>query len=64
MTDKELKLSILKQAVEGRASTPALLWVLKTVARLYCPKAYGFEGLDTYIDCGECIVCLAKEVTK
>lgn len=30
-----------------------------------CPKAYGFEGKDTYPDCGKCIVCeLLSLITK
>lgn len=23
----------------------------------YCPEAYGFEGPETFSDCGECIYC-------
>jgi hypothetical protein len=33
---------------------------LQEVAELPCPKAYGFEGLDTFTDCGICIVCRAR----
>lgn len=25
-----------------------------------CPKSAGFEGVDTYPECGECPVCLSK----
>lgn len=35
--------------------------VYSQIADLYCPNANGFEGPDTFPDCGECIVCKAKE---
>lgn len=34
--------------------------LLKEVAALYCPQAYGFEGLETFPDCGKCVVCRAR----
>ena len=27
-----------------------------------CPYSYGFEGRDTYPECGECIVCISKKI--
>jgi len=36
----------------------------KEVARLHCPKSYGFEGAETYPDCGSCVVCQCKEAVK
>lgn len=39
--------------------------ILAEVAQLHCPrKAYDWEGLSTAIDCGECMVCLAKKGEK
>lgn len=32
----------------------------KELAALPCPNAYGFEGAETYLDCGRCAVCVAK----
>jgi len=32
------------------------------VAGLRCPNAYGFEGADTFPDCGHCVVCQAKAI--
>ena len=29
-----------------------------------CPDGNGFEGIDTYPDCGVCPICIAKELTK
>lgn len=34
--------------------------LLKELADMPCPEASGFEGPDTYPDCGKCVVCLAK----
>lgn len=33
------------------------------VAELRCPKASGFEGPETFPDCGKCIVCECKKLT-
>ena len=27
----------------------------------YCPEAAGFEGVETFPDCGECLICKCKE---
>lgn len=54
-----MKLSELETAL---AAGPSVLSdVLAEVAELNCPKASGFEGPDTFSDCGKCIVCLAKQ---
>lgn len=36
----------------------------KETAQLSCPKAYGFEGPETFSDCGKCVVCRAKAFLK
>ncbi len=41
------------------------LWLEKRdfmleVSKLSCTEADGFEGLDTFPDCGKCVVCLSK----
>lgn len=40
----------------------ALRNVLADVAELHCPEASGFEGPETFSDCGKCIVCLARTI--
>lgn len=35
---------------------------LKELAGQYCPEANGFEGPDTYPDCGHCPICTAKKL--
>ena len=38
--------------------------LLKEMAELSCPGAAGFDGPETFLDCGECVVCRArKEIT-
>ena len=32
----------------------------KKVSELHCPNADGFEGPETFFDCGECIVCKSR----
>ena len=34
--------------------------IRKELVKLYCPEAMGFEGPETFPDCGKCIVCKAK----
>lgn len=38
---------------------PGASWFAE-VAELNCPEGYGFEGPQTFSDCGECEVCRAK----
>ena len=53
----------LKEAVEsGHKASSVLRDVLEEVAELYCPEASGFEGPDTFSDCGKCVVCQAKKL--
>lgn len=35
--------------------------LLEQVAELTCPNAAGFEGPETFPDCGTCIVCRARK---
>lgn len=37
---------------------------LQEIGELYCPSASGFDGPETFPDCGECVVCKAREVLK
>lgn len=37
---------------------------IKRVSKMYCVNAGGFEGPETYPDCGVCIVCKTKDITK
>lgn len=38
--------------------------IIKKIAKLDCPEAYGFEGSATFSDCGKCIICLAKKYER
>lgn len=35
---------------------------LDEIASLTCPKSYGFEGPETFPDCGECVVCRMRKL--
>ena len=35
--------------------------IVEKVADLYCPESAGFEGANTFLACGECVVCLCKK---
>ena len=56
----------LREALEtGHKSSSVLRDVLQElVDDHYCPEASGFEGPETYPDCGECVFCLAKRLLK
>lgn len=41
-----------------------LNWLFGQVAELNCPAAAGFEGPDTFPDCGDCVVCRARKATS
>lgn len=34
---------------------------IEELGNLHCPEACGFEGYETYPDCGTCLICLCKE---
>jgi hypothetical protein len=36
--------------------------VIREASELNCPAASGFEGPNTFGECGTCLVCLAHEV--
>ena len=38
--------------------------VVNQVAELNCPKADGWEGAETFPDCGKCIVCESRAIIK
>ncbi len=55
-----------------KANRTAKIWINKTfdhfekelkevLEATNCPNTYGFEGLDTFPDCGECAYCKAKK---
>jgi hypothetical protein len=52
-------LSILDKTIKSKLEA-----VEEEIAELNCPEAYGFEGLETFPDCGKCIVCRSKLLTK
>lgn len=63
--DSELKKEALQEALEsGHHASEILGIVLNEVSELHCPESSGFEGPETYLTCGKCIVCLAREVTS
>lgn len=45
----------------ARRAAEELAGLTRSLAELPCPKAYGFEGRDTFPDCGECPTCLARK---
>ena len=54
----------IKEAVNsGHKSSSILTDVLRVLAKdHHCPSADGFEGPETYTDCGVCTYCIAKEM--
>jgi hypothetical protein len=56
----------LKEAVlSGHKASSLLAEVLMVLSEdHYCPEAIGFEGVETYQDCTECIVCIAKQLKQ
>ena len=44
---------------EGLLSYPE---IVDKVSELDCPNAKGFEGAETYPDCGKCVVCYCKNL--
>lgn len=56
----------MKEAVEsGHNASAILLDVLRELAdKHYCPEAAGFQGPETFSDCGQCAYCLAKKLIE
>lgn len=54
----------IQEAVEsGHKASSALKEVLSDLAdNQWCHEADGFEGRDTFPECGECAVCIAKDL--
>lgn len=64
-SDSQLMPEALQEALKsGYRASKVLESVLAEVSQLNCAEAGGFEGPNTYADCGKCITCLAKEVTS
>lgn len=61
-----MELSSLKEAIEtGHKASSVLKEVLQEmVDDQTCPAADGFEGRETFFDCGECVYCLAKKLIE
>ncbi len=38
--------------------------IVKEISNLDCSQAAGFEGPETFFDCGLCIVCECKKIMK
>lgn len=38
--------------------------IMKEVSEMYCPNSYGFEGAETFSDCGNCVVCESRKYIK
>ena len=54
--------ALLMDANQKLQAAPADRGMIAEVAELYCPEAYGFEGPETFPDCGTCVVCRAKSI--
>ena len=54
----------LKEAIETghKASTVLREVLLELNLNHHCPSADGFEGSNTFPDCGDCIYCLARKI--
>jgi len=47
---------------DGLQKTP--FKIILEIAELWCHVAYGFDGPETFPDCGECVVCLSRKIVK
>lgn len=56
------KEDLLQAYLTGEDSTKLLRELIVDLTDSYCPEASGFEGPETYSDCGKCGVCLSKQV--
>lgn len=56
----------MQEAVKtGHKAASVLADVLRDLAKEhYCPDAVGFEGPETFPDCGACVYCLAKQMAE
>lgn len=54
----------VEEAVKtGHKAAQVLTDVLRALATdHYCPEAEGFEGSETFTDCGTCAHCIAKDM--
>lgn len=54
----------IEEAVKsGHKASRVLTDVLRSLAvDHYCPQSYGFEGPETFSDCGICAHCIAKKM--
>ncbi len=61
-----MTLDELKAAVnEGHKASSVLSAVLhELLEKHYCPESSGFEGPETFPDCGKCVYCLAKQLMQ
>lgn len=55
----------IKEALQSDYKASSVLQeVLYQIVDLSCPEADGFDGIETFPDCGQCIVCTSKELIK
>lgn len=53
--------AIMEALKSGHHASQVLGEVIKKVADLSCPKAFGHQGPNTYERCGECVACSARQ---
>jgi len=56
------KNEILKEINRRQHSSYVIETMINEISKLSCPETYEFEGIDTYSDCGKCLVCIATEI--
>ena len=47
-----------------KASSVLNSLILELIDDTFCLNSYGFEGGETFPDCGYCVVCVSKQISK
>ena len=61
MDKEEIKEAII---TGHKASSVLKSLILELFEDECCLDSYGFEGAETYPDCGECVVCIARKIAE
>ena len=61
MNKEEVKEAII---TGHKASSVLNSWILELADDTCCLNSYGFEGAETYLDCGHCVVCVSRKIAK
>lgn len=56
---------VLEAFRSGHRASDLLLETMKALTDdHHCPEASGFEGPETFSDCGRCVKCVAADVMR